>query len=347
MTDTFRLGDDGAAVFPVTDTAEPPEPVDWADPQVTAGGQTIDAEWLGVPATTRDLSVPIGTLSVGTYDLWLNIPGQTDILLGQVEIVDPTVVSDPASTACLWPLDQSCLGDEWETYTAAVQLRAHRLASASLARLTAGRVGVCPVTVRPQPRRNTCWFAEPYMLGVAYPHPYVNGSGQWVNCLPCSGDDLPCSVALPAPVGRVDEVKVNGAVLDPVTYTTYGNRLVWMGEGDCPFPDRQDVTAPDTEPGTFSVTYLNAYPVDSLGAQAAGTLAVEFARACANGKAKCSLPSGVRAIARQGVTMDIPNGAFPDGKTGIREVDQYVAIWNPHNRTHAPVVYSPDMPKVY
>ena len=71
------------------------------------------------------------------------------------------------------------------------------------------------------------------------------------------------------------------------------------------------MTLADTEPDTFSVTYLNGYPVDGLGAYAAGVLAMEFAKACTGGK--CRLPAGVTSVARQGVSLQIATGAFPAG----------------------------------
>jgi hypothetical protein len=105
------------------------------------------------------------------------------------------------------------------------------------------------------------------------------------------------------------------------------------------------VALSDTEPGTMSVTYLNAYPVDSIGAHAAGVLAMEFARACTKGK--CRLPKGTRSVARQGVVYDIEPGLFPDGFTGIQEVDAFIAMWNPQARTSGSRIYSPDLAADY
>jgi hypothetical protein len=341
MSEVFNVGDpDAEVVYPITD--ETGGDTDWPNPQVIAGPTTVDAEWLGDPAPVRDLRIPLADLSVGTYLLWLVIPNLPDLLLGEVSIVDPAVLPPAMSTECLWPLDPSCLGDEWDTYSEAVKVRARRLASATLSRLTGGRVGVCPITVRPVPDKQTCWqpgFSMPYLYGTAYPMLYA---GRWVNCLPCDTGE-PCSVTLPGPVGEVHSVKIDGTELEPTDYRVSGTSLIWMGDGECPFPARQDLTKPDTEEGTFSVTYLNAAPVGLLGAQAAGTLALEYARACGAGSKKCRLPAGVRTISRQGITMEIPNGAFPDGRTGIVEVDNYIAGWNPRNLLQAPVVWSPDV----
>jgi hypothetical protein len=136
-------------------------------------------------------------------------------------------------------------------------------------------------------------------------------------------------------------VQVGAAIVDPADYRVDGSRLVWTGSGDCPWPVCQDMAAAAGDPGTFAVTYLNANPVDALGAYAAGVMAMEYAKACTSGK--CRLPSGVTAIARQGVTFDITSGAFPGGLTGIREVDAYLALWNPEPIRQAPQVWSPDL----
>lgn len=84
--------------------------------------------------------------------------------------------------------------------------------------------------------------------------------------------------------------------------------------------------APGTE-GAFAVTYLNSYPVDGMGAYAAGVLAMEFAKACTG--RKCSLPPGTTNVTRQGVSIEVVTGSFPGGVTGIREVDAYIALWRP------------------
>ena len=88
------------------------------------------------------------------------------------------------------------------------------------------------------------------------------------------------------------------------------------------------------------MTYLNSYPVDSLGAYAVGVLAMEFAKACIGGK--CRLPATVTAITRQGVSFEIASGTFPSGFTGIREVDTYISMWNPQGLRQRASVWTPD-----
>jgi hypothetical protein len=97
----------------------------------------------------------------------------------------------------------------------------------------------------------------------------------------------------------------------------------------------------DTQPGTFSVTYLNSYVPDQVAAYACAVLAMEFAQACSGGS--CRLPPGVVSVARQGLVFQVPTGAFPAGLTGIREVDTWIALWNPGTIRQAPAVWSPDL----
>lgn len=262
-----------------------------------------------------------------------------------------TTVPVAVASGCPWPVDAACFEDSWEGLDDDVKERSVAMASATLHRLTGYRVGGCPVKVRPC--RRSCWevgFPSYYDMlsygsGVSF-WPHIDQHGMWVNscgCGPrdCSCDVNGCRVTLPSPVGSVTEVKVDGDVMSPSAYTLSGSDLLWAGTGDCPWPTCQNLALPDTADGTFSVTYLNSHPVDTLGAYAAGVMAMEFAKACTGGK--CRLPSSVTAVVRQGVSFEIMSGAFPDGLTGIREVDTYLAMWNPGRLRQQTAVWSPDI----
>jgi len=246
-----------------------------------------------------------------------------------------TVPTPEPYGGCAWPLDTSCDTATWDGFDPATQARAAALASETLHRLTGGRVGGCSVTVRPcDPSTGWNHGLGAYYLGRDF-WP-VNYGGEWHNVCYCPCD--PQGVRLVPPIGRVDEVKVDGLVVDPAEYAVSGDRL--LSTGKIVFPATQDISLPDTEPGTFSVTYLNAHPVDSSGAATAGRLAIEYGKAC-TGK-KCRLPDGVTTIVRQGISMEIAAGDFPGGQTGIREIDTYLALWNPAH-IRRPVIWSPDL----
>lgn len=248
----------------------------------------------------------------------------------------------PANDGCPWPVDPACLGDSWDTdFDEPTKNRAIALASATLRRLTGYRVGGCPIKVRPcTPARLNTWMGAAWYDQGFIP---INWSGIWTNCScnPCvgaCGETTANTLALPGLVTSVSEVKVDGAVKVAGThYRVDGNKIYAIS----PFtwPTSQDLTKPDTATGTFSVTYLNSYPVDGMGAYAAGQLAYQFAQACSGGD--CDLPATVTQVVRQGVSYTLAAGSFPNGETGLREVDAYIGLWNPGHRTRPPMVWSP------
>jgi hypothetical protein len=237
-------------------------------------------------------------------------------------------------------LPEECWGEvatgccDLTQYPKDVQDRAIALAVQSLRFLTAYRVGGCPVTVRPC--GSPCGHDPDWMHPVLY-------AGAWLNRT-CGCGTRRCApsyqVQLDIPVGRVDEVLVDGVALPQASYRVDDERWLVRLDGQ-QWPLDQDLDAPVTAEGTFAVTYLRAYPVDGLGALAAGVLACEFAKACTG--SKCALPSGVTQIVRQGISMNLMPGLFPDGMTGLREVDSFIARWNPNRLREGPSVWSPDL----
>ena len=250
-----------------------------------------------------------------------------------------------------WPVDTSCCSG-WDDYPSNVKDRAIALATSTLRSLSGYRVGGCPITVRPcrkacaEPWLPTGYTGEP---GLGYPSGPVNNGGNWINMMcGCGQQGCACSsvceVKLPGPVGAVESVQIGTQILPTPWYRVDdGNKLVWQGPPDVEdcWPLCQDMSAAVGSPDTFAVTYLNALPVDALGAYAAGVLACEFAKACSG--SKCRLPTGVTGVARQGVTMTIPATGFPEGRTGIIEVDSWLRIVNPNAVLAPSQVWSPDI----
>src|SRR5690606_41312233 len=115
-----------------------------------------------------------------------------------------------------------------------------------------------------------------------------------------------------------DAEKVDVVVLPPATCRgDNGIRLV-PTDGQA-WPICQDMDDPDSEDGTFAVTYLRGHEVDGTGAFAAGLLAREFAKACMG--EGCSLPPGVVGVVANGVSVEIEPAHFPNGITGIPVVE--------------------------
>lgn len=215
--------------------------------------------------------------------------------------------------------------------------RAEILAGQTLRMLTLNRVGGEPITVMPCARtcRNPHGYSAAHWM-IPF-HPILLDSGAYANCF--CGSNCGCSradaVTLTAPVGRIDEVKVDDVVLPDTAYHVEdGNRLVRLdGEGWPPCAGPK-----------FTVTYLNGHEVDELGEYIGGLLAMEYLNAMTASK-KCRLPANVTTVSRQGISMELSTGMFPDGTTGIKEVDAYLMQWNPYGMRTRPQVYSPDLPR--
>lgn len=246
---------------------------------------------------------------------------------------------------CFGTIDHSCC-PKWDDYSPEVQGRADSLAVQTLRGLTNYLVGGCPITVRPCVARcapNGYLVASLPGAGVSSPH--IAPGGAWVNSCGCPSSGCSCTtlseVRLEGPVGFVNEVIVDGAVLDPSQYRI--DNHVWLVRTDGgTWPTCQDMAAPSDGPGAFAVTYLNAFLVDSLGLYVAGILACEYAKACTGNT--CRLPAGVQEVTRQGVRYTVVSDLFSSGTTGIREVDDYVHIYNPHRATGHALISSPDIP---
>jgi hypothetical protein len=267
-----------------------------------------------------------------------------------------------------WPVDVSCVPfwddtitipadaeadppvveHEEAVYSDRQKAYAVSLAGQTMRMLTAYRVGGCPITVRPC-RRSCVWPAwQTYPVrGYNGSSPWVpvNLGGTWIN-IGCGHDGgCGCSgvseVSLHGPASAVTEVKVDGVALDAAAYRLdTGGRLVRVDGEE--WPICQNLDAPDSEVGTWSVTYRQGVTVDGIGALAAGALAGQYVKACIG--AECDLPSTVTQVVRNGVTVTLAPGSFPNGKTGIKTVDAYLERWNPTGLRSAPMaVWSPDI----
>ena len=140
------------------------------------------------------------------------------------------------------------------------------------------------------------------------------------------------TVTLPGqPVISIDEVLLNGDVVDPAWYTLRdnamlaavrqpdGQRMVW--------PCCQDLSRPSTEQGTFEISYTFGGLPDQGGVLAAALLGWEFAVSWTpDCSASCRLPQRVQTITRGGVSMTVldPLDLFDRGRTGVPDVDMWL-----------------------
>lgn len=189
-------------------------------------------------------------------------------------------------------------------------------------------VGLWPLLARGSWRDTTGW---------SWPFPALVG-GNWINiaCGICTGDHCSCGpierVNLPYPVFEVQEVRVDGEVLDPDAYVMYNRReLIRVDGGD--WPECNDLMLDDTIVGTWSVTARYGEPVPASGKMAVGELASQIYRRCAgSGAGDCVIPAGVvKEITRQGVKKVFfdAESAFMTGRIGLYYTDMFISTFNP------------------
>ena len=139
---------------------------------------------------------------------------------------------------------------------------------------------------------------------------------------------------------EIDEIKIDGDVLDPSEYTLWKRRYVTRLENGH-WPYQQNLTLPDTEEGTFSISYTYGAEPTGLGWRRQRNSACELYKACAEAgpTGECVLPSGVTRVTRQGITIE--KSAFTSWayqretrvqmggwKTGLSLVDAFLNAYN-------------------
>jgi hypothetical protein len=199
----------------------------------------------------------------------------------------------------------------------------------------------CTLTLRPC--RDTCfgavwpWGETWSRWGAGWPYPYLY-AGQWFNlgCAGCGAGGCSCSVVndilLPFPVAAITDVTIDGVSLTPLTdhVILYDQRQLVRIDGQ-QWPQCNDLSKKDGQPGTWSVTITQGTPVPPLGQVALGELTKELVNACIG--TNCKLPNNIQAIVRQGVsqTMFDPTQMFGNGKIGLYMCDLFLGTYNPHN----------------
>jgi len=219
------------------------------------------------------------------------------------------------------------------------------LAWTTLQTLSAYQIAICPITVRPSARgcARGSYFIAPVTgpMGSSF-WPYVI-NGQWLNAVCRDGEGCECGIIheihLPGPVGGVEEVMIDGEVLDPAAYRVDGGYKLVRQDGE-PWPGCQNFNLPAGEVGTFTVTYYHGATADQLVRWAAGVLADEYLKAITG--QECRLPSGTTSVVRQGITMEVNANFFEDGNTGIPEVNAVIQRFNPYGSKMPTQMFSLD-----
>lgn len=226
------------------------------------------------------------------------------------------------------------------------------MASEVLWIMSGRRFSRCPVTLRPcREGCNDGMFYDTsdwWNWGAGYPRPRFF-QGVWTNiacgqCLDGCSCTVVSKVRLPMPVSTVLNVTIDGTALDPSAYQLYDYRdLIRQDGGQWPFCN--DLSKPNGQPGTWSITVEVGEPVPMMGQWAVAELATEFAKALLC-DASCQLPAPVQQIARQGVSMTFldPNEVYANGRLGLRFVDIFLSTVNPDGLRAPARVWSVDYP---
>ena len=241
--------------------------------------------------------------------------------------------------SCDWPVDTTCLPELADD--ASDEDKARRDAALGMAvdvlwALSGRQFGRCPVIARPCPDRTPgdLWSYQNSGAVIAW------DGDNWLNVgCGCTGGTCkltgPSRVHLPGPVASITSVQVGSVVLDPAAYKLEGNLLYRTGGASWP---SQDLSRPRGEGGTWFVLYERGIEPPAGIATLTGLLAKEFETACGGGK--CRLPRNVTQVSRQGVSYQIydPTAIYAAGKTGLPEIDMWLASINPNHLMQRPVV---------
>ncbi len=220
-----------------------------------------------------------------------------------------------------------------------------------------GRIypGLCEKTVRPC-TDSWCGFQMLSRGHIVY-DPYDSWGWWWTGInwnyngrAPCGCQPLDRVLLSGYPVQAIIEVKIDGVVVNPVTYRLDQHR--WLSRVRDPaapdvrlfWPHCQALDLPDTEPGTFSVSYLYGQEPPLVGIHAASQLGCELWKSCTG--QDCALPTGTTRVTRQGITIsrtsfqrDIKTGIWA---TGMSIVDAFLSTVNPSGLKRRPSIWSPD-----
>lgn len=298
---------------------------------------------------------------VGLYHYEFPIPPSAPLGVWEVtwlgEIVPGTVSADDDSLEVLLdaamgsgvgvptgPCDPWCIAadlcmDLDDVETSAVD-RAIEDASYLLWSMSARMYGTCTVTVRPC-KRGGCPMPPSFWR---WPASSLPAGGAWLAVGCCSRGNCACRnidhVVLDGPVAEVLGVRIDGQPLGGDAWQLYDWKELYRSDGES-WPTCQDLSLPDTEEGTWSITYTMGLAVPGLGRRAAGELAAEYVKACTGGP--CRLPSRMQSISRQGLTISRIDPSELKG-IGLQVCDQFIKAVNPAGLAMPSGVYSPDMP---
>lgn len=246
-------------------------------------------------------------------------------------------------SVCDWNVPDPLCCECWNGADPRMKDQAVRWATAVMNARTGRQFGPCEITVRPCMKRS-CNFdglwAGAWWSGSLWT-PYL-WQGQWFNCF--CGDicccEPRCQVQLAGPVAEIIEVTIGGIPVDPSTYRV--DDLQWLVRqgGEC-WPLCPNMDNPSGGTDVWEVTYTRGRPVPLEVLEATAVLACEYVKRCV-GDSSCRLSSRVIGMSRQGTDFQFvnPETMLALGLTGIAEVDDIIAAYNPAGLKFQPRVFS-------
>ena len=242
---------------------------------------------------------------------------------------------------CSWEIDRSCLpplpvvgtgeGEvAQEVYDEALsrQNTAEDTAVMVLWSLSGRQFGACEYTIRPCPAQGFPaypWLGSDYLVLMLDATRWTHSPCGCVGGCEVSG---PRVVHLPGPAAAIVAVTIDGVVLPDAEYQLEGDALYRTGGASWP---SQNLGAPLGETGTWSVTYTRGLDPPAGAAKMAGQLALEFIAAC-DDETTCRLPRTLVATNQRGNSHVFDQSKIlKAGKTGLPEVDLWLAAVNPNH----------------
>lgn len=153
---------------------------------------------------------------------------------------------------------------------------------------------------------------------------------------------------LRSPVANIQQVKIDGAVLDPSQYILYDNRKLVRVASSAnglvgAWPIWQRVDLDDTNVGTFSINYQWGIPVPPEAKIAAASFACQLAKYM-NRDSDCALPDRLISVTRQGVSQTLmdPSQFIKEARTGLYLVDIWLGAINPNGNRRRATISSVD-----
>jgi hypothetical protein len=225
-------------------------------------------------------------------------------------------VTEPEPLVAGWNPATGALGDAWLNLPEEVRDAAVRTAAHTLWSLSGRQFGTHEIVLAPYLRPTGLGWYAGHRARVA-----LNAAAAVAVNDPCG---VRATVHLPGPAAEVHEVILYGEVLPDSEWVLDPDGTLVRTTGG--WPVGQDVYRP-----IWTVRYTRGIPAPPEANIVLARFALEIARGFV-GDPACRLPSRVRDITRQGISVSFEDPDKP-GRTGYAPVDRWLDTVNPGSLT--------------